>query len=133
MDRPAFAKSQRAVESREKNGGNWLRNHLWCANDPCGYGIGEGEGEGTCRGHSENSCRLGVLSEPDPDPRIRIVQSDRLISQVCNVRSAPVYVSNRTFSSNNFALEFSFPSNSSFPILPTGKQTMRGRSGKKVE
>ena len=79
-----------------------MRNHLWCANDPCGYGIGEGEGEGTCRGHSENSCRLGVLSEPDPDPRIRIVQSDRLISQVCNVRSAPVYVSNRTFSSSIF-------------------------------
>ena len=28
-----FAKSQRAVENRE-NGGNWLRNHLWCPNDP---------------------------------------------------------------------------------------------------
>ena len=25
-----FAKSQRAVENRE----NWLRNHLWCPNDP---------------------------------------------------------------------------------------------------
>ena len=31
-----FAKSQRAVENREKNGGNWLRNHLWCPNDPRG-------------------------------------------------------------------------------------------------
>ena len=30
-----FAKSQRAVENRE-NGGNWLRNHLWCPNDPRG-------------------------------------------------------------------------------------------------
>ena len=29
-----FAKSQRAVENRGKNGGNWLRNHLWCPNDP---------------------------------------------------------------------------------------------------
>ena len=27
-----FAKSQRAGE----NGGNWLRNHLWCPNDPRG-------------------------------------------------------------------------------------------------
>ena len=30
-----FAKSQRAVENRE-NGGNWLRNHLLCPNDPRG-------------------------------------------------------------------------------------------------
>ena len=30
-----FAKSQKAVENR-KNGGNWLRNHLWCHNDPHG-------------------------------------------------------------------------------------------------
>ena len=22
-----------------KNGENWLRNHLWCPNDPRGYGI----------------------------------------------------------------------------------------------
>ena len=28
-----FAESQRAVENREKEG-NWLRNHLWCPNDP---------------------------------------------------------------------------------------------------
>ena len=27
-----FTKFQRAVENRE-NGGNWLRNHLWCPND----------------------------------------------------------------------------------------------------
>ena len=30
-----FTKSQRSVENRE-NGGNWLRNHLWCPNDPHG-------------------------------------------------------------------------------------------------
>ena len=30
-----FGKSQKAVENR-KNGGNWLRNHLWCHNDPHG-------------------------------------------------------------------------------------------------
>ena len=30
-----FAKSQRAVKNRE-NRGNWLRNHLWCPNDPRG-------------------------------------------------------------------------------------------------
>ena len=30
-----IAKSQRAVENRE-NGRNWLRNHLWCPNDPRG-------------------------------------------------------------------------------------------------
>ena len=30
-----FAKSQREVENRG-NGGNWLRNHLWCPNDPHG-------------------------------------------------------------------------------------------------
>ena len=28
-----FSKSQRAVGNRE-NGGNWLRSHLWCPNDP---------------------------------------------------------------------------------------------------
>ena len=28
-----FGKSRRAVE---KNGGNWLRNHLWCTSDPRG-------------------------------------------------------------------------------------------------
>ena len=31
-----FAKSQRVMENRGKNGGNWLRNYLWCPNDPCG-------------------------------------------------------------------------------------------------
>ena len=28
-----FSRFQRAVENR-KNGENWLRNHLWCPNDP---------------------------------------------------------------------------------------------------
>ena len=42
-----FAKSQRAMENRgEKNGGNWLWNHLWWPNYPCGYGIGQGEQDG---------------------------------------------------------------------------------------
>ena len=31
-----FAKSQRAVENRKKNGGKWLWSHLWCPNDPSG-------------------------------------------------------------------------------------------------
>ena len=35
-----FAKTQRAVENRE-NGGNWLRNHPWCPNEPCGEGRDE--------------------------------------------------------------------------------------------
>ena len=35
-----FAESQRTVENRE-NGGNWLRNHLRCPNDPRGQGIDE--------------------------------------------------------------------------------------------
>ena len=30
-----FGRSQRAVENR-KNGGNWLRDHLWCPNDSRG-------------------------------------------------------------------------------------------------
>ena len=35
-----FAKSQRTVENKG-NGGNWLRNHLWCPSDPRGKGIDE--------------------------------------------------------------------------------------------
>ena len=31
-----FTMSQRGVENRNKNGGNSLRNHLWCPNDPRG-------------------------------------------------------------------------------------------------
>ena len=31
-----FGKFQRAAENREKNGENWLQNHLWCPNDPRG-------------------------------------------------------------------------------------------------
>ena len=31
-----FAKSQRAVENRGKNEGNWLQNYLWRPNDPGG-------------------------------------------------------------------------------------------------
>ena len=39
-----FAKSQRAVENRE-NEGSWLRNHLWCPNDPRGEGIDDDDDE----------------------------------------------------------------------------------------
>ena len=38
-----FAKSQRAVEKRKKNGGNWLRNHLWCPDDLCGLWIDDND------------------------------------------------------------------------------------------
>ena len=31
-----FAKSQKAVENREKNGENWLQNYLWYPDDPRG-------------------------------------------------------------------------------------------------
>ena len=31
-----FGRSQKAVENMGKNGENWLRNHLWCLNDPRG-------------------------------------------------------------------------------------------------
>ena len=33
--------SPRGQWGKEKNGGNWLRNHLWCPNDPRGKGIDE--------------------------------------------------------------------------------------------
>ena len=35
--------SPRGQWKTEKNGGNWLRNHLRCPNDPCGQGIDERE------------------------------------------------------------------------------------------
>ena len=35
-----FGKFQRAVKNRE-NGESWLQSHLWCPNDPRGYGIDE--------------------------------------------------------------------------------------------
>ena len=33
-----FSKSQRAVKNREHRE-NWFQNHLWCPNDPRGWGI----------------------------------------------------------------------------------------------
>ena len=33
--------SPRGQWRTRKNGGNWLQNHLWCPNDPRGYGIDE--------------------------------------------------------------------------------------------
>ena len=34
MDRPGFHQVPDGGGEQEKNGGNWLRNHLWCPNDP---------------------------------------------------------------------------------------------------
>ena len=88
----------------------------------------------TCHEHFENLSRLGVLNDGDPDPHIRIAQYDRLISKyVMGAWLQFVYVSERTFSGNILLLEFSFLSNSSFSILPAGKQTMCRYNGKKVE
>ena len=88
----------------------------------------------TCHEQFENSSRLGVPKDRDPDPHICIMQSDRLVSKyVMSAGLQFVYISKRTFSSNSSLLEFSFPSNSSFSILPTGKQTMCKLSGKEVE
>ena len=49
----------------------------------------------------ENSNRLDVLSDHDPDPYIHIVQSDHLIPKcVMGARLQLVYVNKRTFSSS---------------------------------
>ena len=86
-----------------------------------------------CHKQFENSSRLGVLNDRDPYQHICIVQSDRHISKfVMGAWLQFVYVSKRTFSRNILLLEFSFPSKSSFSILPIGKQTMCRWSGKEV-
>ena len=36
MDRPGVSQVSEGSGEQEKNGGNWLRNHLWCPNDPRG-------------------------------------------------------------------------------------------------
>ena len=36
MDRPGVRQVPEGSVTTGKNGGNWLRNHLWCPNDPCG-------------------------------------------------------------------------------------------------
>ena len=41
MDRPGVRQVPEGSGDTRKNGGNWLRNHLWCPNDPHGYGIDE--------------------------------------------------------------------------------------------
>ena len=75
-----------------------------------------------------------MLNDRDPDPRIWIVQSDRLVAKyVTDAWLQFVSVSKRTLSSNSLLLEFSFPSNSSFSILPAGRQTMCRWSGEEVE
>ena len=88
----------------------------------------------TCHEQFENSSRLGVLNDRDQDPYICIVQSDRLILKyVAGCWLKFVYVSKRTSSSNILLLDFSFPSISSFSVLPTEKQMMCRWSRKEVE
>ena len=66
-----------------------------------------------------------MLNDCDPGLHICIVQSDRLIFKYAmGAWLQFVYMNKRTFSSNLLLLEFSFPSNFSFSILPTGKQTI---------
>ena len=36
-----------------KDGGNWLRNHLWYPNDPCGHGIDDDDDDDCCY-----SCKM---------------------------------------------------------------------------
>ena len=41
MDRPGVRKVPVDSGEQRKNGGKWLRDHLWCTNDPRGQGIDE--------------------------------------------------------------------------------------------
>ena len=41
MDRPGVRQVKEGRGEQGKNGGKWLRNHLWCPNDPRGEGIDE--------------------------------------------------------------------------------------------
>ena len=41
MDRPGVRQVSEGSGEQGKNGGNWLRNHLWCPSDPRGKGIDE--------------------------------------------------------------------------------------------
>ena len=36
MDRPGVRPVPESSGEQEKNGENWLQNHLWCPNDPQG-------------------------------------------------------------------------------------------------
>ena len=73
-------------------------------------------------------------NDRNPDPHVRIVQSDRLVSRyVIGAWLHFVYMSKRTFSSNILLPEFSFSLISSFSIPPPGKQMMYRWSGKEVE
>ena len=51
---PEFAKSPKAVDNREKNGRNWVWNHLWCPNDP--------RGQGRDGGHRVSTALLSLVS-----------------------------------------------------------------------
>ena len=56
----------------------------------------------------QNSSRVRMLNDLDPNPHICMVQSDRLVSKyLMSTWLQFVYVSNRTFSSNILLLEFS--------------------------
>ena len=91
----------------------WLR---------CKKGIKSYNWRLTCHEQFENSSRLGVLNDRDPDPHIRVVQSDRLVSKyVMSAWLRFVCVNKRMFSSGILSLEFSFPLE--FSILSTGEQT----------
>ena len=39
MDRPGVRQVPEGSAEQEKDGENWLRNHLWCLNDPRDKGI----------------------------------------------------------------------------------------------
>ena len=43
MDSPGVRQVPEGSEEQGKNGGNWLRNHLWCLNDPRGKEIDDGD------------------------------------------------------------------------------------------
>ena len=45
LDRPGARQSPRGQWKQGENGGNWLRNHLWCSKDTCGQGIDDDDDE----------------------------------------------------------------------------------------
>ena len=64
----------------------------------------------------ENSSKLGVLKDRDPDPQIFILQSDRFIFEyVMGAWLQFVHVSKRTFAGKTLLPEFSFPHGLTFP------------------
>ena len=89
----------------------------------------------TCHEQFENSSRLGVQNNRDPDSHVCIVQSDRFVSKYL-MGAWLQCVSTRArqrFKETFYYQSFLYPWKSSFPSLPTGKQTMCRLSGKEVE